>query len=54
MMLVSTRAPVYILSAGTHAELGQPHRRGLARIRNRTSQQNRIRWALPDRVDGSN
>lgn len=54
MMLVSAPAPVYIFTAGTHAELGQPHRRGFARIRNRTSPQNRIRWALPDHVDGSN
>ncbi|WP_292332972.1 hypothetical protein [Mesorhizobium sp.] len=54
MMLVSACAPVYILSAGTLAELGQPHRRGLARIRNRTSPQNRIHWAVPERVDGSN
>lgn len=54
MMLVSTLAPMYIFIAGTHAELGQPHRRGLARIRNRTSPQDRKRSALPDRVDGSN
>lgn len=53
MMLVSVRAPLYISSAGTRAELGQPHRRGLARIRNRTSPQNRIPWALPMRADGS-